>query len=155
MVVSAGAEHFGRSLQHETYVAEATTRYYAGMYYSLRACMPILMFTGVALVVVALPLWLWPDWSARLARGLDARPDRIWPLVHAALLASLYWAFRRARHAIMLRFRQLRLKEVETVYTAFYLVSRAGSVRTDSQAQAKPESGSSERAGAHAVKTAQ
>ena len=101
----------GDLLVAETQSLEAEVRFFAGTYYAL--------FNGVWIVCVSLVTQLALHPSALVQfRPPDPRTSTLYPTV--LLLIAMYLM----KRAILKRFRTLRIKEVDTLLDAFYLVHR-------------------------------
>ena len=116
MAIYHASRETGGLLAEEVSAAEAVARFYAGTYYSF-VVSALLLAGSLAIQVAA--------WA--LAWRLHA------PTPHPGMALYLYWFLSFffagllatfARNSIMWRFRTLRLKEVDTVFDAFYLVHR-------------------------------
>jgi hypothetical protein len=107
LVVYDHGKHEGNVLMQEIQFAEATARFYAGAYSGLVNSWLLIM----ALVVFQLAIF----WNER------PQTSKLLNLCITVLIAC---ALYRMKEMIKRRFRTLRLKEVDTVYDAFYLVHR-------------------------------
>jgi mannose-6-phosphate isomerase-like protein (cupin superfamily) len=96
----------GDPLVDEVHFAEATVRFYAGTHAGLG------LSSGALLTALLVQAFLWAP-STPLPKDLS--------LVATAALLGVVLLMKRA---IVHRFRTLRLKEVDTVYDAFYLIHR-------------------------------
>jgi mannose-6-phosphate isomerase-like protein (cupin superfamily) len=99
------------SVLQEVHLSEGTVRFYAGAYYALRYALwllvPLCLIHGVM-------FWVEPS----RAPWIDFR----W--VHILVTVTLTVVAFQIKRTLLLRFRTLRLKEVDTVYDAFYLAHR-------------------------------
>ena len=112
MVIYHSSRSAGDPIVDEVYFAEATVRFYAGTYTGLRiASWALLFLLAMQVALLALPIGM---------RGPAMETRTISLAVTIFLLVVVAFMSR----AIVLRFRRLRLKEVDTVYDAFYLVHR-------------------------------
>ena len=106
----------GDALVAEIQTAEALVRFYAGTFYALVYGM--WMLTALFVWQVA---WLIAKSRPSIQSDWKASIPQLSTIVMTGLLAGSGWAMQRM---IVKRFRTMRLKEVDTVYDAFYLVHR-------------------------------
>jgi hypothetical protein len=114
LVVYHSSRGLDEPLLDEIHFAEATVRFYAGTYTALR----VSMFLLIPLLLVEAGLV-----ANRVAEGTSLaslRPE--W--LHLGITIVFLVVSWRMERTILRRFRTLRLKEVDTVYDAFYLVHR-------------------------------
>jgi mannose-6-phosphate isomerase-like protein (cupin superfamily) len=111
LVILNSGRSIGDSLVEEVHYAEATVRFYAGTYTGLilSLCLLLILLVGQAAVLFGFVGFL----RISLLKGINA-----------ALTLGLILVFLIMKDLIVKRFRTLRLKEVDTVYDAFYLVHR-------------------------------
>jgi len=98
-------------LTQEVQLAEAHTRYYAGTHFGL-----VISIWGLVFLLVTQAV------SLRLP--IEGDPGNGKKIVMLLSTLSMVGAMEWMRRMILRRFRTLRLKEVDTVYDAFYLVNR-------------------------------
>ncbi|HEX7186045.1 MAG TPA: cupin domain-containing protein [Thermoanaerobaculia bacterium] len=111
MVIYQSGKGVGDPLVDEVYFAEATVRFYAGTYRGLEISFWLLL----ALLALQLVLFAPTILSAPISSPK-------WLNLFATI--SLIVVVGLMKRTIVGRFRTLRLKEVDTVYDAFYLVHR-------------------------------
>ncbi|HEX3530974.1 MAG TPA: cupin domain-containing protein [Thermoanaerobaculia bacterium] len=113
MVVLHSSRSPGDALIEEVHYAEATVRFYAGTYTGLRPSLLLLVTLLVGQIIfLAVP-------GLRGQYGLSTMK-----VINAFVTMALIAASAQTMRIILKRFRTLRLKEVDTVYDAFYLVHR-------------------------------
>jgi hypothetical protein len=120
LVVASALSTIGMPLVQEVFLAEATTRFYAGMYYSLRVCRWVFGAVAGLMTAVGIVNALWPE----LFQNLGAHFKSAWPWLHVIISLGAVVACIWVSKAIAKGFRILRLKEVDTVYEAYYLAQR-------------------------------
>jgi hypothetical protein len=110
MVIYHAGRELGNAVVDEVHFAEAIVRFYAGTYYSLFFSFWILLFLILLQVVYSF---------SNVSLDDLVRTKHIVLITLIMIFGLLY-----LQKLIVKRFRTLRLKEVDTVYDAFYLVHR-------------------------------
>lgn len=113
MVITHSCKDLGDSLKEEVYLAEAMTRFYAGTYVAANISFYFILVLSVALFL-----------SLALEYFGIIDPVQYYATHNFIFSLFLVTLFTLVNKNIAKRFRKLRLKEVDTVYDAFYLVHR-------------------------------
>lgn len=111
MKVYSASTMKGRALAEEIDMAEAIVRFFAGTYYSL--VLSLILVGPIAILQIA------QFYKKHGFAVLDGKED----LPSLLLSLTFIFVFLLCKRLIKLKFRHLRLKEADTVFEAFYLVS--------------------------------
>lgn len=111
MVIYHASRQLGDAVVEEVHLAEALVRFYAGTYYGLWISLYMLVASSITQGIVLLR----QEWE-------PSTP--IFKILNLVVTIFLVAAVYLSQDMIVQRFRTLRLKEVDTVYDAFYLIHR-------------------------------
>jgi hypothetical protein len=111
MAILAALPRLGNAIIEEVYYAEAMVRFYAGIYYALHFSLCFLVP-----LLACQAVWLALLWGKH--------SDKEWQLILGSATILICAFFIGMKRTIARRFHTLRLKEVDTVYEAFYLVHK-------------------------------
>ncbi|RJP61087.1 MAG: hypothetical protein C4539_20400 [Ignavibacteriales bacterium] len=113
MVIANSSKECGDSLKEEIFFAEAMTRFFSGTYMAINISLYI---TAVLAIVLSLFITLSFFGTVQTIKKYN--------IYNLAFCISIIILFGIIKLCIVKKFRTLRLKEVDTVYDAFYLVHR-------------------------------
>ncbi len=113
MVIAHSSKEMGESLKEEIYFAEAMTRFFAGTYVAVNISLYIIIALSI---ILSLSLIL-SHFGIIASVGIY----NVYNFISSLFLITLFVLL---KYSLVKKFRTLRLKEVDTVYDAFYLVHR-------------------------------
>jgi hypothetical protein len=106
----------GGALAEETYIAEGLTRFFAGTYSALRVSTVMLIISLIIQLLFSF------KWLTILIGGAFINSDMIFvQIITSVLFILVLWWMQRL---IVKKFRRIRLKEAETIFYAFFLISQ-------------------------------
>jgi len=119
MAIYHASRQLGDAVVEEVHFAEAMVRFYAGTYYALRISFWMLLALSMLQVIFFFIFKVNSEKQPALAISMAVTPMKI---ISMGVTAILIVAVFKMKQMIVARFRTLRLKEVDTVYDAFYLI---------------------------------
>lgn len=116
-----GSMQQGVNLKDEIHNEEATVRFFAGLFFAIRYSL-LLIFASLAIHAYSWISYDNPVITSAYIKISQIPRESIF--LHFSIALFLVFAFLYLKHQIVRRFRTLRMREVDTVYNAFYLINQ-------------------------------